>query len=54
MTLRTIQRHCPNMQGSGKECQGPPGVESGDGREGQQERLLPAAKEKQEKTWAQC
>ena len=29
------------MQESGKECQGPPGVESGDGHEGQRETLLP-------------
>lgn len=41
MTLGAIQRHCPNTQGWSKGCQSPPGVESGNGHEGQQERLLP-------------
>lgn len=41
VTLRTVQSQCPNMQGLGKECQSPPGVESDEGQEGQKERLLP-------------
>lgn len=49
MTLRTIQRHGPNMQRSGQECQSPPGVESGSGQEGLQERLLPVHQQQKKK-----
>lgn len=48
--LRTIQRQCPNMKDLDKEFQGYPGIESDEGQEGQQLRLLPVDQQRN-KNW---